>query len=202
MDPESHHADPGDVTRLLGEVRDGDNSASSRLFELVAGELRSMAGRYMRRERAGHTLQATALVNEVYMRLLAGQMPSLQDRAHFFAVAAGAMRRVLIDYARATRSRRRGGDMVRVELDSPLIFAEDNADEMIGLDRALTSLAALNERQSRIVELRFFVGLTEEEIAEMLDVHVRTVRRDWRLARAWLYAEIEGHSPVDENPES
>jgi len=146
----------------------------------------------MRLERANHTLQPTALVNEAYVRLLGDQIPVLKNRMHFFAVAANAMRRILIDYARAAKSGKRGGGLQRVDIESPFLFTTDNAEEMIFLDRALSGLASLDERQCRIVEMRFFAGMSEEEIGDALGLSVRTIRREWRIARAWLHAELTG----------
>lgn len=183
-------SEAGDITRLLGELVKGDRTIQQQLLQLVHGELHRMARRYMRAERADHTLQPTALVNEVYLRLVAQGMPSLSNRSHFFALAAQAMRRILVDYARATRSQKRGGDLQQVDLDGVTMFTEEDAEEMIALDRALSRLEKLDQRQSRIVELRFFMGLPEEEVAEALEISVRTVKRDWRIAKAWLHAEL------------
>lgn len=151
-----------------------------------------MAQRYMRSERLDHTLQPTALVNEAYLRLLGDHAPELENRQHFFAVSAQVMRRILVDHARAYRSQKRPGNWVRVDLEDPLAFTACASEEMLSLDAALTRLAEIDPRQSRIVELRFFVGLTDAEIAELLSLSTRTVRREWQMARAWLYAELGG----------
>jgi len=184
MQPES-----GDVTKLLQLVRDGDEEAKSRLMRLVYPELRRRANRQMRWERPGHTLQATALVNEVWLRLN-GQDKDWKNRVHFFAVSAQIMRQVLVDYARQHRAARRGGGIPAADLDDAIGATDWHPEKMLALDEALTRLAKWEPRQSRVVELRFFAGLSEEETAEALDISVRTVKRDWSVARAWLYANI------------
>lgn len=181
-----------DLTELLRRVSVGDKEASEQLFETVYHELRRMAGHAMRGERLGHTLQPTALVHEAFVRLV-GDPVSWASRQHFFAVAATTMRRVLIDYARTHDSQKRQGG-VRVDLDSVLLFTEDRAPEMIALDRALQKLEAVYPRACRVVELQFFAGMNPEETACVLDVSSKTVQRDWKLARAWLHAELEGVS--------
>jgi RNA polymerase sigma factor (TIGR02999 family) len=186
----------GEITTLLGELQNGDRSVEARLLEMVRHELHVMARKCMAGERPDHTLQPTALVNEVYLRVLGDRIPPLKDRTHFFSIAATAMRRVLIDHARAAQSGKRGGGMQRTDLDEVFAFTDGRAEEMIQLDRALNGLAAMDERQSRIVEMRFFAGMNEEEIAEVLTLSVRTVRREWRLARAWLYRELSGGNAV------
>ena len=180
----------GEVTRLLAELKSGRADARSELAAVVYQELHGIARRLMRYERADHTLQATALVHEAFMRLVGGTEPQWDNRNHFFAVAATAMRRVLVDYARARAAGKRGGELQRVDLDEPAVVGRDDLDQVIAIDQALTRLAAWDARQSRVVELRFFAGLSEEEIAELLHVSARTVKRDWRLARAWLHAEL------------
>jgi RNA polymerase sigma factor (TIGR02999 family) len=182
----------GQVTQLLRELRRGNAEAQSRLIEVVYEELHRMAQRYMRRERSDHTLQPTALVNEVYMRLASQSAGPFENRSHFFAVAAQVMRRILVDYARAAHSSKRGGGAHKITLDDALIYSDNESLEMLAIDRALTRLEELDPRQARIVELRFFVGMTEEEIAEVLEISARTVKRDWQVARAWLYAELRG----------
>jgi RNA polymerase sigma factor (TIGR02999 family) len=182
----------GEVTQLLAAIRAGDEAAQGRLLELVLAELKRIARRLMSGERAGHTLQPTALVNELYVQLLAERLATINDRSHLFAAAAQAMRRILVDHARAVRSQKRGGERQRVELEFAPLFSEENLDEMLEMDRALARLEKLDSRQCRIVELRFFVGLSEEEIAETLGISVRTVKRDWRVAKAWLHAELSG----------
>ena len=180
----------GEVTRLLGELREGRRDVHADLATLVYGQLREIAGRLMRHERDGHTLQATALVHEAFIRLMSGASQDWESRSHFFAVAATAMRRILVDHARAHGAEKRGGDLQRVDLEEPAVVGRDDLDQIVAIDQALTRLAAWDARQARIVELRFFAGLSEEEIAELLQVSTRTVKRDWRLARAWLRAEL------------
>ena len=182
----------GQITRLLGEMRAGDKDAESRLMEAVYPELRRIAGYYLQRERAGHTLQATALVNEAYLQLLGHGDLDWRDRTHFFAAAAQSMRRILVDYARMRKAGKREGDRQRVELSDVLAISEQRLDEVLALDQALTRLSAWDARQSRVVELRFFAGLNEEEVAEVLGVSPRTVSREWTFARAWLHGELNG----------
>jgi RNA polymerase sigma-70 factor (ECF subfamily) len=193
--------EPGDITRLLWQARDGDSQAEGDLAGLVYKELHRIAERLMRSERTDHTLQPTALVNEAYVRLLAGSDTDWKCRAHFFGVAAQIMRRILVDYARAHRSEKRGGKVRRVELEPWDMPLNENCDYLIAVNDALTRLAEWDPRQSRIVELRFFVGLSEEEIAEVLRVSARTVRREWRIARAWLYGELKLDSDVNKPAE-
>jgi RNA polymerase sigma-70 factor (ECF subfamily) len=187
---ESVSESSGDVTQLLRQLRIGNRDAESQLLSLVYQQLHRIAERLMRSERGDHTLQPTALVNEAYIRLLSGINADWQDRAHFFAVSAKVMRRILIDYARANRSVKRGGDLNRIDLDEPHLSVVKNAEELIAVDEALNRLSTWDARQSKVVELRFFVGLSEEEIAEALQISVRTVKRDWRIARSWLYGEL------------
>jgi RNA polymerase sigma factor (TIGR02999 family) len=182
-------ASPGEVTRLLLAWRQGDRSALDRLIPLVYGELHRMAERYLRRERPGHTLQPTAIVNEAYMRLIGQEKVDWQGRAHFFAVAAQSMRRILVEYARRRGRKKRGGEGTRYLLDTA-VMTEPRAVDLIALDDALAGLTALDEEQARIVELRFFGGLTEEETAEALSVSSRTVHRKWIAARLFLYREL------------
>lgn len=179
-----------DITRMLGELRAGRRDVESRLIEAVYPELRRIAGRYMRAERPGHTLQATALVNEAWMQLVGNARVDWQNRAHFFAVAAQLMRRILVDHARQRKAQKRDGGRQRVELSDTLAISDHRLDEILLVDAALTRLAQWDPRQSKIVELRFFSGLTEEETAEILGVSPRTVKRDWRMARAWLHGEL------------
>lgn len=182
---------PDDVTGLLHEWRRGDAAAFEKLMPLVYGELRRQAHRYMRQERGGHTLQTTALVNEAYLRLVGQQEVEWQSRAHFFAVTAQVMRHVLIDHARRVSFLKRGGaDAQRVSLEVAEAMTEERAAELVALDEALQELARLDERKARVVELRYFGGLGLEETAEVLEVSVMTVRRDWRAAKAWLYKEV------------
>jgi RNA polymerase sigma factor (TIGR02999 family) len=181
---------PQDVTGLLLEWRQGDSAALERLTPLVYGELRRIAHRYMQQERDGHTLQTTALVNEAYVRLVGQQKIEWQNRAHFFGVVAQVMRHVLIDHARRRHYMKRGGDAQQVSFDEASLMTPERAAELIRLNEALDELAKLDPRKSRVVELRYFGGLSLEETAEALDVSVMTVRRDWRVAKAWLYKEV------------
>jgi RNA polymerase sigma factor (TIGR02999 family) len=175
-------------------LRDGDKEAESKLMALVYDELHHIAERYMRRERSDHTLQPTALVNEAYMRMLTQRDREWNGRVHFFAVAAQAMRRILVDHARAHRSGKRGGARAKLELQDTLIAAQEQPDHLLALDAALNRLAEWDARQGKVVELRVFGGLSEDEIAQTLGVSVRTVKRDWSMAKAWLHGEIFGDS--------
>jgi RNA polymerase sigma-70 factor (ECF subfamily) len=179
-----------DVTILLRAWGGGDKQALDRLTPLVYHELHQIAGRLMAGQRPNHTLQATALVNEAYVRLVDGREASWQDRAHFFALCARAMRRILIDHARARASEKRGGGQVALELDEALAAAPAREINLLELDDALNRLAELDPRKSQVVELRFFGGLNLEETAEALKVSTKTVQRDWDLARAWLFGEL------------
>jgi RNA polymerase sigma-70 factor, ECF subfamily len=178
------------ITRLLLAWGEGDEGAFDELMPLVYDELRRLARHYISRQRPGHTLQATALVNEAYLRLVDSSRVRWQNRAHFFAVSAQLMRRILVDFARAHGNLKRGGDLKRISLAGASEVADERGADLIALDDALKTLAAMNQRQSQIVELRYFGGLSEAEIAEVLKVSERTVRRDWNLARAWLYREL------------
>jgi len=182
---------PGnDVTRLLVQLSDGDQDAAGQLIPLVYGELRRMAGAYMRKERSGHTLQPTALVNEAYMRLVGGDA-HCQNRAHFFAIAAHTMRQVLLNYARERRAEKRGGAAAhKVDLDAELLVSTDSLEEVIAIDDLLDRLEQISPRQSRMIELRFFAGLNVEETAEVMGISTITVQRDWRSAKAWLHREM------------
>jgi RNA polymerase sigma-70 factor (ECF subfamily) len=184
----------GEVTILLHAIRAGERDAEAKLIALVQHELHQIAQRLMRAERRDHTLQPTALVNEAYLRLLTGTERNWENRSHFFIVAAQVMRRILVDHARARGSQKRGGTQTKVLLDDFPVFGYENWEEIIALDGALSRLAAWDEQQSRIVELRFFAGLSEEETAEVLNISSRTVRRNWKVARAWLRGELEGSS--------
>jgi RNA polymerase sigma factor (TIGR02999 family) len=186
-------APPGEVTRLLLAWRKGDRTALDRLIPLVYGELHLMAERYLRRERAGHTLQPTAIVNEAYLRLIGQGGVDWQDRAHFFAVAAQSMRRILVEYARRRGAKKRGGEGTRYLLDT-VVMSEPRAVDLIAVDDALVKLTALDPEQGRLVELRFFAGLTEEETAEVLSVSARTVHRKWHAAKLFLYRELSRSS--------
>jgi len=191
---EKHMETKGKVTYLLAELRTGKKEAESRLIEVVYPELRRIATRYMRGERPGHSLQATALVNEAYLRLLGEGDRNFQNRSHFFAVAATQMRLILVDHARRKRTQKRQGERVRVELTDILAISEDKLDEVLEIDTALERLRDWDPRQCKIVELRFFAGLTEEEVAEVLGLSPRTVKRDWKVAKAWLHGELSRES--------
>ena len=183
-------ASPHDVTQLLVAWGNGNQEARDELMPLVYEELRHLAHRYMGRERAGHTLQTSALVNEAYLRLIDQNDVHWQNRAHFFGIAAQMMRRILVDYARKRRYDKRGGDARTVPLDDAMIVSDERAADVVALDDALKSLAELDPRKSQIVELRFFGGLSIEETAEVLAVSPGTVMRDWTLAKAWLRREM------------
>jgi RNA polymerase sigma factor (TIGR02999 family) len=177
-------------------LRLGDCQAEEKLVLLVYGELRRLAASYLRRERSDHTLQPTALVHEAYLRLRELRGIEWQSRTHFFALAAQLMRRILIDHARAHCARKRGGSGEAVSLDDVLVFSRPRSEQFIALDEALTRLADRDRRQSQIVEMRFFGGLTEEEIATLLAISTRTVKREWRIAKAWLFRELNPRPPV------
>ncbi len=190
----------GEITSLLAAARQGDGSATHRLMTLVYDELRAMARRQLRYRRPGQTITTTALVHEAYLKLIDQNGATWQDRSHFFSVAALAMRHILVDSARRRVAKKRGGEDVRITLDefrlsSEETDAEARAVEVLAVDRALTSLAALNERLSQLVELRFFAGMTEEETAQVMGTSERTVRRDWRKARAFLFQALGGRGP-------
>ncbi|MEO8521875.1 MAG: sigma-70 family RNA polymerase sigma factor [Acidobacteriota bacterium] len=182
---------PQEITQLLIAWSDGDATALDRLMPLVHDALHQLAHRRMSRERPGHPLQTTALVNEAYLRLIDSSRVRWQNRAHFFAVSARLMRFILVDMARARRKLKRGGDVIQVSWDEALAVSSEPGADVIALDDALTALAAFDERKSRIVELRFFGGLSVEETAEVLKVSTTTVMRDWGLAKAWLLRELE-----------
>jgi RNA polymerase sigma-70 factor (ECF subfamily) len=184
------------VTALLLAWQAGDETALARLTPLVHQELRRIARHCMRGERAHHSLQATALVHEAYLRLVDAQHVNWQNRAHFLAISARLMRRILVDIARARRYQKRGGDPLQVSISDALLTSEKGQD-LVALDDALQALAKLNERKSRVVELRFFGGLSVAETAAVLDVSPQTVMRDWKLARAWLWRELGG-APADD----
>jgi RNA polymerase sigma factor (TIGR02999 family) len=181
---------PKEITRLLVAWGDGDESALEELTPLVHEELHRLAHHYMGRERPGHTLQTTALVNEAYVRLIDWKNVRWQNRAHFFAVSAQLMRRILVDFARSRGYQKRGGGAQATTLDDAAFVSDEKGADMVALDEALVSLAELDARQSKVVELRFFGGLSIEEAAEVLNVSPGTVRRDWSLARAWLHREL------------
>jgi len=178
------------VTQLLIDWSNGDKAAVDKLIPLVYDELRRLARYYMRRERAGATLQTTALVNEAYMRLVDQKNVQWQNRAHFFAIAAQLMRRILIDRARKRYNSKRGGDVRKVSLDQAAIVSTGRSSDLVALDEALTDLEAIDQRKSKVVELRFFGGLNIEETAEVMSISPATVQREWSMAKAWLYREI------------
>jgi RNA polymerase sigma factor (TIGR02999 family) len=183
------------VTELLRAWGQGDEVALDRLMPVVYDELRRVARRYMGRERPGQSLQATALVNEAYLRLIDIKKVRWQDRAHFFAMSARLMRRILVDHARAHRSLKRGAGGQKVSLDEELLLAPQPGQDLVALDEALEALAAVDPRKGQVVELRFFGGLTAEETAEVLKISTDTVLRDWKLAKAWLMRELKGGKP-------
>jgi RNA polymerase sigma factor (TIGR02999 family) len=180
-----------EITQLLLAWNEGDEKALDRLMPLVHDELHLLAHRYMAGERLGHPLQTTALVNEAYLRLIDSSRVRWQNRAHFFAVSAQLMRRILVDVARARKKLKRGGEAVQVSLDEAMDISHEPGADLIALDDALTTLSAFDERKGRVVELRFFGGLTVEETAEVLKVSAMTVMRDWALAKVWLLRELE-----------
>jgi RNA polymerase sigma-70 factor, ECF subfamily len=180
-----------EVTKLLIAWSNGDQAALERLVPLVYDELRRIARRYMEREPAGHTLQTTALVNEAYLRLVEQKEMKWQNRAHFFAISAQLMRRILVSMARARHANKRGGEGRQVSLEEALVVSEERAAELVALDEAMNELAALDLRRSRVVELRYFGGLSVEETAEVLKISPDTVMREWKRAKAWLYAELK-----------
>ena len=181
---------PGEVTRLLIAIQDGYVEAEAQLMTLVYEELLRLAGSYMRNERRDHTLSATALVHEAYLKL-ADQDVAWQNRAHFFGTAAQAMRRILVDHARGHRAEKRGGHNAKVSLDEALLLSSAESHDLIDLDEALTELAQMDPRLARVVELRFFAGLSVERTAKVLDCATRTVNRDWRTAQAWLVRKLK-----------
>jgi RNA polymerase sigma-70 factor (ECF subfamily) len=181
---------PSEVTRLLKDWGNGDSTALDQLMPIVYAELRAVAARYLRRERQDHTLQPTALVHEAYLRLIDQKQVEWQNRAHFVGVAAQMMRRILVDHAKSHNRAKRGGGALRVTLDDAVALADERADDLLELDAALTALEAFDERKSRVVEMKYFGGLSVEETAEVLKVSVITIARDWKLAKAWLYTTI------------
>jgi len=187
----------GGVTQLLSAWRAGDERALEQLMPLVYGELRRLAGRYLNRERAGHTLETHDLIHEAFLRLVDQRQVDWQSRGHFFGIAAQMMRRILVDHARRRGAHRRGGDVRQLVLDEMPDLAVSRDEDLVALDEALTELAAADEPLARIVELRFFGGLDHDEIAALLGVSNPTVRRRWRLAKAWLYRRLSGEAPPD-----
>jgi RNA polymerase sigma factor (TIGR02999 family) len=185
-----------DVTALLSELTQGNQGAAEKLIPLVYDELKRLARAYMRRERADHTLQTTALVHEAYLRLVRQQAVNWQSRSHFFGIAAQLMRRILIDHARGHLREKRGGAKKVLPLNEALVFSPEHSEELVKLDEALEHLSAIDPRQGKIVELRFFGGLSVEETSEFLGISPKTVKRDWAVAKAWLHGELR-HSDGD-----
>jgi RNA polymerase sigma factor (TIGR02999 family) len=183
------------ITQLLAAWRGGNQLARDQLIETLYDELRRLAHHHLRRERPGHTLQTTALLHDAYLQLVDQRQVEWQNRAHFFGIAAHLMRRILVEHARKATALKRGGDAVRVPLDDDISNAPDHDITVVALDDALTALGALDPQQSRVVELRFFGGLTVEDTAEVLGVSPRTIKREWRLAKAWLQRELQGRRP-------
>jgi RNA polymerase sigma-70 factor (ECF subfamily) len=180
------------VTQLLCQWREGDPNALEKLIPLVQPELQRLAHHYISRERPGHTLQTTALLDDAYLQLAGKTHPQWQNRAHFFAVAAQIMRRIMVDHARQRHALKRSGGAIRITLDECAAVTQTRAAELLALDEALEKLAAFDPRKGKVVEMRYFGGLTMEEIADVLKVHVNTVTRDWTAARAWLFAALSG----------
>jgi RNA polymerase sigma-70 factor (ECF subfamily) len=184
-------ASPHQISHLLARYSNGDQAALDQLMPLVYGRLRKMAKRYMRAQPIGHTLQTTALIHEAYLKLVGQEEKGWQNRAHFFGVAAQAMRHILVDYARARHAAKRGGEAHEVSFDEAAVITAERAAEVVALDEALDGLANLAPRQSRVVELRYFGGLSVKETAEVLKVSAETVKRDWRMAKVWLLRELQ-----------
>jgi RNA polymerase sigma factor (TIGR02999 family) len=181
---------PKEITELLHDWSNGDDLALERLMPIVYQELRKMASKYMQSQKVGNTLQPTALIHEAYVKLAGQKEQNWKNRAHFFGVAAQAMRHILVDYVRNRKSQKRGGDAERIEFDESFIVSNERAAGLVELDEALNKLAELDERKSRVVELKYFGGLTNEEMAEVLDVSSQTIIRDWQFARSWLLQEL------------
>jgi len=185
---------PEDVTMLLAQLVEGKDEAASKLIPKVYDELRRLAGGYMRRERGDHTLQATALVHEAYLKLVQQRSVDWQSRAHFFGIAAQMMRRILIDHARAHLRDKRGAGQQVVPLDEAVVFSPEQSAEMLRVDESLQRLSKLDPRQAKVVELRFFGGLTVEETADVLKISQKTVKREWSVAKAWLHGDMRQHN--------
>lgn len=181
---------PSNVTQMLHDWSNGDREVFDKLVPVVYEELRRQAARYLRRERPGHTLQTTALIHEAYIRLIDQKNVHWQNRAHFFAIAAQLMRRILVDHARSRQAAKRGGSDIKLPLEEAMMVSAGREVDLVALDEALERLAAIDPQQSRVVELKFFSGLSVEETAEVLRVSPRTVKRDWNVAKAWLRREI------------
>ena len=184
-----------EVTQLLGDWRGGNEQALEKLIPLVQPELRRLAHHYMSQERAGHTLQTTALLDEAYLLLADPTKPSWENRTHFFAAAAQLMRRIMVDHARERRAIKRGGDALKVTLSEAALVTKTRSEELLALDEALERLGAQDPRKGQIVELRYFGGLKVEEVAEFLKLSQRTVEREWNMAKAWLYRALSGQEP-------
>jgi RNA polymerase sigma factor (TIGR02999 family) len=182
---------PQEITQLLVAWSDGDQSALEGLTQLVYEELRRLAHHYMSHERPGHTLQTSALVNEAFLRLIDWKNVRWQNRAHFFAVSAQLMRRILVDFARDKKYQKRGGDALRVSLSEATVFTNPRSQDLVALDEALSALGKIDPRKGQVVEMRFFGGLSVKEVAEVLKVSEETVMRDWRLAKVWLLRELD-----------
>lgn len=189
-----------DVTQLLAQWSSGDQAALEKLLPLVYGELRRLASAYLRRERSNHTLQSTALVHEAFMRMVHQQDVQWKNRAHFFAIAAQMIRRILVDYARSQHAEKRGSGAVKLALDEAMAVPQSPATDvdLLGLNDALDRLAEMDERQSRIVELRFFAGLSIEETAEVMSLSPASIKREWSTARAWLFREMTRSAPNEQ----
>lgn len=185
---------PGEVTQLLLELKLGNQEAQKQLIPLVYKELRRIASRSLQNEKAGHSLQPTALVHEAYLRLTQLQRIDWQGHSHFFAISATVMRRILVDHARARDNEKRGGAWEMISLNEAILPSPERSGEIVALNEALEKLSKFDERQSKIVELRFFCGMSEEEAGIVLGISTRTVKRDWRLAKAWLYQELNCRS--------
>ena len=185
------------ITELLIGYGRGDKEALDQLMPIVYDELRRQAARYLRREQAGHTLQTTALIHEAYVRLVDQRNVQWQNRAHFFGIAAQLMRRILVDHARSKKRAKRGGSDIRVSLDDATAGVTGQDLDLVALNEALERLAEIDEQQSRVVELRFFSGLTVEETAEVMGISKATVKRDWSMARAWLHRELSSETAID-----
>jgi len=181
---------PGQITQLLVSLQEGDPDAANRLFPLVYDELHRLAASYMRRERPDHTLQATALVNEAFLKMVGNDAVEFESRAHFFGIAAAVMRHVLVDYARSRAASKRGSNVKRLPLDEALVFSDEQSELLVALDEALQRLAKLSLRQAKVIELRFFAGLSIPETARVLGIAPRTVVREWTIAQTWLRREL------------
>lgn len=190
---------PHEISCLLHAWSDGNSNALNELLPLVYDELRRQARRFLRKERPNHTLQSTALIHEAYLNLVEQNHINWQNREHFFAIAANVMRRILVNYAHARHRKKRGGAAENLELDETILNATQTMDvDLLALDEALTRLAKKDEQQARIVELRYFSGLTIDETAEILGISPATMKRDWKMTKAWLYRELSGHNGIRE----